>query len=233
MVAAAAVVDADAVLAIIEPRVNEWPERASALVIVDDKTNEAAGELLLAIKSMRAEVADAFDPIISAAHKAHKAACDQKKKADAPLLTAEAEIKRRMAAYYDARERARREEQRRLEAEARAREEAERLEEAAALEAEGRNKEAEEVLATPAPTVMVAPPPPAPKVAGIAPREVWRARVTDKAALVAAVAAGKAPLALLEINQTALDGMARALKSEFVLPGCEPVRETTIAARGR
>jgi hypothetical protein len=70
-------------------------------------------------------------------------------------------------------------------------------------------------------------------VAGIAPREVWRARVTDKAALVAAVAAGKAPLALIEINQTALDGMARALKSELVLPGCEPVRETTIAARGR
>lgn len=217
----------------LETRALTWPEQARALEIVTAEDFARAGEMLKGIKALAAEIEQTFGPHKRRANELHRGICAEENKAKAPLLEAERVLKISMGRFHEAQENARRAEQRRLEAEAREREEAERVEEAAALEAEGRVEEAEQVLATPAP-LAIAPAPPAPtKVAGISAREVWRARVVDKAALVAAVAAGKAPLAVLEVNQSVLDGLARSLKSEFVLPGCEPVRETTMAARAR
>lgn len=70
----------------------------------------------------------------------------------------------------------------------------------------------------------------APKVAGIARKTTWRGECHDFMALVKAVAAGQAPITLLELNQSALNQMARALKTTMAYPGCKAVEDKGIAA---
>ena len=69
-----------------------------------------------------------------------------------------------------------------------------------------------------------------PKVTGISTREVWKAEVTDLAALVKAIAEGKAPLALVQANTTVVGQQARSLKQDFVAPGIKVWSERQIAA---
>lgn len=225
---------ADAALARVAPEVEPWPERARLLVVDTDASFVEAGELLTAIKALRKEVDDAFDPIVAAAHKAHKIACEQKKRAEAPLLEAERILKGSLAAYHAEQQRKAREEQLRLEAEARARDEERRIAEAAALEAQGRPEEAERVLDE-EPVLVDAPvvAPPTPKVEGVSIREKWTAEVVDKAALIAAVAQNPTLQPLLVPDMQALSRMAGALKGELRIPGVRVRREQVVAARGR
>ena len=69
------------------------------------------------------------------------------------------------------------------------------------------------------------------KLAGISTRASWKGRVVDKLALVKAVAEGRADLALLEVNQAVLDGLAKALKGGLSVPGCEPYEDKTLSVR--
>jgi hypothetical protein len=78
------------------------------------------------------------------------------------------------------------------------------------------------------PTLAVAP---LEAPAGFSARNVYKARVVNKLELVKAVAEGRAPATCVEPNQQALDGMARALKEGFVLPGCELEVKTTGVSR--
>lgn len=218
----------------LESKALSWPQRARATVVDSPATFERAGELLRDVKALRLEIAEHHAPVIEAAHRAHKAALDAKKKLDEPLDEAEREIKRRMGDYHAEQERIRREEQRRLEAEARAREEERRLEEAAALEAEGRQEEAEQVLEE-EPAMIEAPiaAPPTPKVAGVSMREKWTAEVVDKAAFVRACADNPAWMPLVLANVPALNQQAASLKGELRIPGVRVRREQIVAARGR
>ena len=65
------------------------PDKARAIEITDDTTYKGAAEFLLTIKDLRKQIDEAFNPIIDAAHNAHKEALAQKKRADAPLVEAE------------------------------------------------------------------------------------------------------------------------------------------------
>jgi chromosome segregation ATPase len=67
--------------------------------------------------------------------------------------------------------------------------------------------------------------------AGVAGRENWKAEVVDLRALVQAVAAGQAPLSLLQANDKVIGQQARSLKAEFVVPGIRVWAERGIAAR--
>lgn len=216
----------------LEARAVSWPDRAQALAVVDAATCEAAGELLRDIKTLREEIAASTDPVIEAAHKAHKAALAQRKQLEAPLVQAEGTIKGRLAAYVTEQERLRRIVEAQAAAEARRIEEDRRLVEAEALAAAGEAAEAEAVLDAPMP----APPPPrarVPKVEGVATREVWSAQVTNLMQLVKAIAAGQAPLALVLPNEPALHGQARSLKAQMQIPGVRAVCQRVVAARGR
>lgn len=71
-----------------------------------------------------------------------------------------------------------------------------------------------------------------PKVEGISYREEWRAEVTDKMALIKAVAEGKAPSALLDVNMKVVNQQARALKTELHYPGVRVFKRKTVASRG-
>lgn len=70
-----------------------------------------------------------------------------------------------------------------------------------------------------------------PVVSGISTRKTYAAKVTDKMALIKAVAEGRAPDNVLEANQTVLNALARSMKEGFSYPGVELVTETGIASK--
>lgn len=208
-----------------------WPEQARALVIATDADFTLAGEMLRGVKALAGEIDSVFGPLKKKANESHRAICDEEAKAKAPLSEAERIVKRSMAQYHEAQERARRIEQQRLEAEVRRQEEDRRLAEATELEAEGRHEEAEEAISAPATYTAAPVAPPPPKVQGVSFREAWSAEVTDLKALVAAVAEGKAQAGLVMANQQALDQLARALKATMAVPGVK-VRVQKVVAAG-
>jgi hypothetical protein len=81
----------------------------------------------------------------------------------------------------------------------------------------------------------VAPPPvvaePTAKAAGVASRKVWKAEVVDFAALVKAAAQDPTLLAYLEVNTTALNGVAKAMKDAARIPGVRVYADETLAVR--
>ena len=212
-----------------------WPERATALTIASPQTYSDAGELLKDIKALRKEVDAAFDPIIEAAHKAHKEANTQKKRAELPLIEAEQILKRGLIAYDTEQERIRLVEERRLQALAREQEEARQLAEAAELERMANaatdlvdgyqlRREAEAVLEAPivAPVVVVEKA--TPKIAGLSYREVWKFRVVD---------ATKVPREYLAVDEQKIGGVVRAMKGAVNIPGIEVYAEKVASAGSR
>lgn len=215
-----------------------WPERASALAIIDDASYLRGAELLKGIKALRVEVDEAFDPIVQAAFRAHRTACDQKRKAEAPLAEAERVIKARMVEWDDAQERARKAEQRRLEAEARRQEEESRLNLAAEMEREGKAfgdealvREAHDLIEQPIVPVVAPVPKATPQVSGQHFTTTWSAQVTNLLELVRFVAAHPSHVGLLQANVPALNAQARSLKEHLAIPGVRAIPTKTVASR--
>lgn len=217
----------------LETRALSWPDQARQLPVTTDEHYQLAGAKLLDIKALRKEIADTFDPIISKAHAAHKAACDEKRRHDAPLSDAESILKQGMLGYQQAQQRKAAEERARREAEQRRAEEELRLAEATALEEAGEPEQAAAVLVAPsiAPPVVVAPP--VPQVKGISTKTTFKGILENKAALVKAIAAGTVPLAAVDVNNAVLQGQARMLGTELAWPGVRVVAEQSLAAGRR
>ena len=176
--------------------------QAGMVKIKDSKSYEVAGFLWKTIGEVMKEVKETFDPIVDAAFKAHKKACEQRSKYFDPLDKARKSVKGLMSDYDAEQERIRLAEQRRLEEIAQKEEEERRLLEA--IEAEEQAKangltsqeaaqEAEAVLQEPVYTPPVVLPKInfVPKVSGISFREIWSAEVVDIRLLCKAVAEGK------------------------------------------
>ncbi len=86
---------------------------------------------------------------------------------------------------------------------------------------------AQEASAMNAPVAVAAPA----KVVGISTREVWKAEVTDKEALIKYIAANPACLNLVDINTSAVNQMAKAMKGNLNIPGLRAYSEKSVAAR--
>jgi uncharacterized protein with von Willebrand factor type A (vWA) domain len=209
-----------------------WTQRARSLKISDQATYEIACEELRGIKGLRAKVEEVFGPIVKKAYEAHKEAVLQRKKADDPLNEAELILKRAIADWQLEQERIRREEQRRLEEEARHRQEEELEREIEQAEAEGASAAEVEAMIdrAPAPAPVMVAPRVAP-MSGVATRELWAADVTDLMAFIKHVAAHPEHTALLMPNMTAINQMARALKSAMKIPGVRVYSQATVAVR--
>lgn len=233
--------------------------QAQAAAVKSDAQYEQAGALLVAIRKVRKSIADTFDPIQKKAHAAWQEVIAQRKRHDEPLEGAERQLSRLMGTYQAEveaeRQRLAKVEAARLEQEKRdAQKKADderaaqlkldddaRLAHALALEAEGKNAEANRVLNAPPPPFLFPAPlaptartvymPAAPKAAGISFRENWKARVVDLQLLVTACANGHQPLTMVEPNQKALDGIAKALKAEGRIPGVEFYSEPVSSVR--
>jgi hypothetical protein len=247
--------------AIAAPDAAQLSSRAqSALTMVESmaidspETYELAADELMAIKSKSKQLEEQRTSITGPINKALKAVNDLFRGPSDYLASAEKMIKGKMIAYTTEQERIAAEERRRAEAAIRAeqeriaRETAER--EAAAkaeadkLLAEGNAEAAAEVQAQAAieaasmaatAEVMTAPVIEAPsnKVQGISSRSVWKARVTDKAELIAFVAANPQFANILDVNMSALNQMAKAMKGAMKIGGAEAYEEKTLAAGSR
>lgn len=215
----------------LDAQAQGWPAKARALVITTIETCRSAGEMLTGIKALRKVVADTFDPHVQRAHEAHKALLADKAKNESPLIEAEGILKRGLAAYDTQMECVRREEQIRLEREAREREEQQRLNDAAALEVAGlANKdpellwEAQELLAQPPPAPVVIVQKATPRVSGISYTLAWKYRITNPLLL---------PKEFTKPDDVKIGQHVRAHKGDTKIPGVQVWSEKGVSAGAR
>jgi len=200
--------------------------QARAMVITDQATYNAVVEMRVQLKALRDAIEEAHREPKEAKYQDWKAEVAAEKSELAPVQEVEGVLKALTFAWDAAQEAARRAEQARLEAEARKKVEDEALAAAEAAQAAGAGaQEVEAILETP----IVAPPVVAPKAYVAAPRmagrESWSGKVTDFQALIRFVAANPAFQNLLQVNQTALNQLARSQKSMMKIPGVEALSQ--------
>lgn len=210
----------------------QWLAAAKAYEIDCPESYEAAAEDLTQIKSRLSSLEEQRKSLTRPLDQAKAKIMEFFRPPKELLEEGERILKQSMLAYRAEEERKRRafeaamrEEARRcrerLEAEARA-----AAAKGAEEEAQLKREQAENVI-----TPILAPTTPKPK--GISIAESWRAQVIDKLALVRAVAEGKAPTELLEVNMQAANRLALSLKQAFAYPGLKAVRVQSVAARRR
>ena len=147
------------------------------------------------------------------------------------LVNAESAIKRGILGYQREQERLRAEEEARLREQAR-KEQERLLARSARAEAAGKEEMAEaledqaDMIIAP---IVVSD---TPRISGLSTRQTWHAEVTDKMALIQAVAAGHVPDVVLIPDMTILNAQARALKTALDYPGVRAVPEQVVAAGG-
>ena len=71
------------------------------------------------------------------------------------------------------------------------------------------------------------------KIKGAAFVDKWSAELIDMGELIRAIADGKAPVTLVKVDQTALNQLARALKSALSVPGVRAVCQQDMRATGK
>jgi regulator of protease activity HflC (stomatin/prohibitin superfamily) len=209
-----------------------WPAKALALTISNADTYVSASDMLRGIKALANAIDEKLDPNIARWHAGHKASVAEKASMKAPLTEAEGIIKRALAAYEQEQQRIARAEADRLAAIARQAEMDRKLAEAVAAEAQGDDVAACAILDEPLVSAPVFVPAAVPKVAGVSYRTTYAARVTDKTALVKFCASNPQFLHCVMPDMTALNALARSMKTNMQIPGVT-VDESRSVAVGR
>lgn len=212
--------------------------QALAVKVESNEQRVAAAEMGKAIAAMEKEVSATFDPIVDAAHKAHKVAVAKRAEVLEPLQRAKRFLAGCIGGYDQQQERMRQAEEERLRREQRERE----AQEAARLRKEAEDRQLAEAQAAAeigdaemaeaiisAPTV-VEMPPPAPvivpsrvqAVAGASTRTTWKFRIVN-ASLV--------PREYLAVDEVKIGGVVRAMKGATNIPGVEAYPDATTAFR--
>ena len=183
---------------------------ALALVITSNETYSNAGELLKLNKGLEKKIKSYFKPLKEHAHKAWKVICSAENTEVDKLQPAIKHLNGEMTKWNIEQEKIRKAEEDRLRREAEAQAEEERLQAAIEAEKSGNNEEAEEILEEP----VYVPPPivekSVPKVDGQTMTTTWKWRLTS---------IEKVPRQYLTINETAVNGIVRALKDKANVPG--------------
>lgn len=212
----------------LEKQVLNLPIRALEIQIKDQDTLSVANEFLLGIKALQKEIDATFDPIIQAAHEAHKKALAQKKKFEEPLIRAERVVKPKITAYLQEQERIRREaeEQARQVEWERRQAEQEAMRKALEAEAHGKQKEAEKIIEEAAKLEVTIPSSPVipqrQQTQGIAMRELWRFDITD---------ANLLPREYLVPDLVRIGKIVQVMKDKTGIPGIRVFAEKILTAR--
>lgn len=208
----------------IDARVSGVIESAKLFRILSDDDCRICIEREKALTAFQKEIENIHNEGIELAHNLHKNLILKRDRFLNPILEAKKIYKSGRIAYVDEQERIRKEDEAKLQAEARRLAEEQALRDAIAAEAEGRPEEAEAIISEPVsvPVVSIAKTTPSAGVGG-AIREVWSAEVYDLHALLCAIVEGKASIGLIEPNLTALNGLARSLKSNMQVAGVRAV----------
>lgn len=200
-------------------------ERAVAITVTDQSSAERASSLRNDIAELRKGIEEAIKPHKQNAHKTWKALCDEEVRQVGPYRELERQLGQKITTWQDAeRERVRAEARAELaRAEAEAKAERERLAEElrqqglskAAAQAEAREQVAAQVYERQVAVATAS----APTVAGSSQRRVWVGTVTDLKALCGEIAAGRAPVHLVDAVQSEINRMAAATRGPSPIKG--------------
>lgn len=202
--------------------------------VIDDATYQEAARLmndgLALIKIIDADC----DPLVSDAFALHRKLTAFREKHRGPVERGVKAIKAAMGGFVALRKREREEAERKLLDEQRRAQEERLLAQAEEVKAEtGSEAAALDVLEQPVETVRVRTAlPELPAVDGVSTREHWTASVTDKLKLIRFVAANPQFANILDANESALNGLARSLKSALAIEGVEVHCENVVVGRG-
>lgn len=216
----------------VEQKAIELQAQLGALSITDQATYDRAVDARVKAKEWLDEANDFFDSMQKPAYEAYKKILENRKKVCNPVEQNLAQINRALIDWDTEQERLRILAQREREAEAFKAAEAQRVADAAHLANSGADVETvEAVLAAPVQiTESIAVAPTYEKSKAVQYRDNWSGEVTDLFTLVKAVAKDKSKLNLLQINQTALNQMAKALKETMSIPGVRAVNNKVVAS---
>ena len=208
----------------LDSKVTTSLDYAKSLQITNDTICQEAIDYEHGLSALIKEIEATFGPHKEAAHKTWKGLVAEEKRHVDPVEEAKRLIKSKRITYDTEQTRIRKAEEARLQAEARRLAEEAALRDAITAEAEGRPEEAEAIISEPVsvPIVTIAKTTPSAGVGG-AIREVWSAEAYDLHALVAAIVEGKASIGLIEPCMTALNGIARSLKSNMRVAGVRAI----------
>jgi hypothetical protein len=212
-------------LATIEKTSVALTARALAIQVRDQSSHDEAAELYIGLGELEKQICAVHDPAIALAHASHKGAIAAKAVHFDPVSGARKIIKPKITRWEQEQEDIRRDLERKAQEEARRREEEARL--ALAVEAESANatpEVIEEIMSTPMQIVTPVVAPTYAKTKGFTSRANYRAEVVNMRELCRAIADGKQPVSLVEAT-AALNGLARAMKEQFNVPGCRVVKE--------
>lgn len=207
-----------------------WTQFANGLEITDESTADRASRCLVTVKELQSQADESFDPIIKKAYEAHREAIAQKKRIVEPLEQATATLKTKLGSWLEEERRRIEDEQRRLQAEADHRAAEQREAEIEEAEVSGATTEEIEVLAQ-APLAVAPVLRTVPKLNGVSARQLWLAQVTDLQALVKFIAQNPQYLNLVQPNTTAINALARTLRSAAQIPGVKVWQDTGISVR--
>lgn len=226
-------------------------DMVKAMEIDSQETYELAADELKAIKAKSKQLEDQRTGITGPINQALKSINALFKGPATFLEDAERIIKGKMLTYSTEQERIAAEERRRQEAAIKAEQdrlareaaakEQEAAKEAAKLLEQGDAEAAAEVqaqaaieaasMAATAEVMTVTTVAPAvAKVSGVSTRTTYKAEVTDKAALIAHIAANPQFANLLDVNTSALNQMAKAMRESLSMPGVRVYEEKTLAS---
>jgi hypothetical protein len=204
----------------VEARGLALVERSRAVVVIDAPSYAAAGGFLKDIKAYRAQVAEVCEPVVKAAHAAHKAAVAQRERLDGPADEAERIVKATMLAWKRAEDARVTEARRAAEFEARRKAEDALLAEAAEAEAAGQHAKAEAIVSAPVVVRPVAVSTDVPKVAGVSVRTTWAYEIVDPTLL---------PREFLKPDEHAIGATVRATRGALAIPGVRTFEKPVMA----
>lgn len=216
----------------VETEALELRSTLSALAVTDQETYNKAVDARVKAKAWLRNAGEYFDGLVKPAYAAYKNLLDAKKAVIEPVENTVTAINRELLTWDQAQERIRREAQVKLEQEARARAEAERIQEAELLQAAGASEEAvEAVLEAPViVTEMVAAPKTYEVSKSVVYRDNYSGEVTDLKALVKYIAKNPSFINLIQVNQTAVNQLAKSMKDTLDIPGIKVVNNKVVAS---
>ena len=214
----------------LEKQVSMIEQRVAEIVVESDEGYAYAGELTKQVKQMQTQVTDYWEPMRKSTYEAYKAVNDHKKEMLDPLASAEKILKRKMADYFNKKERERREREEAMRRQAE--EEMKRkLEEAAQAESEGDSVAADmamaeaEVMDAIASTAVVQRSAPAAK--GVSASKTWRITKVDSETVPTHVQG----VEIRPVDEKAVMRLIKATKGQIKIPGITYEEDVTVSVR--
>lgn len=219
---ATALISPDEVAKLVHPIISQ----AQQITVIDAEEYEMACSFLTLVATRKKQVNETFDPIVQKAHAAWQEAINQRKKFMTPLEMAELNVKTKVSQWRIDEERKRREEEDRLQANAKREADERAIAEAQSLEDNGEKELAamvlEEAAAAPAPVVVA--PSTVPKQDGIAKKTTWKFRIVNEELI---------PREYMVPSEMKIGAVVRSQKQLTKIPGVQAFPEESVSARSR